>query len=122
VADGTLPRARVRGPNVPPAGEEIHVYAGDPLRVGEESGPYPGWFRVTTAAGVSSWMPEAYLRRRRAHGVVLVEYESRELAMSGGEEVTLLREIAGWFWCRAADGREGWLPGELLEPLPAGAA
>ena len=117
---GSLPRARVRGPNVPPKGEEIHVYAGDPLRVGGESGPYTEWFRVTTAAGVSSWMPEAYLRRSGARGTALVEYTSRELAMSGGEEVGLIREVAGWAWCRAADGREGWLPLELLERLEAG--
>jgi SH3-like domain-containing protein len=112
-----LPRARVLGPNVPPPGEEIHVQPGDPLRVGEESGRYPGWFRVTTIAGVSSWMPEVYLRRRGTTGTALGEYTSRELAVSGGEIVSLYREVEGWTWCRADDGREGWLPDELLEPL-----
>ena len=116
----SLPRARVRGPNAPPAGEEIHVYPGDPLRVGEESARYSAWFRVTTPGGISSWMPEAYLRRRGGRGVALVTYDSTELAVSGGEEVTLLREIAGWAWCRASGGREGWLPGELLQRLPSG--
>jgi SH3-like domain-containing protein len=34
-----------------------------------------------------------------------------------GEEVSVGREDAdfpGWRWCRAADGREGWVPIELL--------
>jgi len=115
-------RARVKQGHVPPEGEEIHVYPGDPLRIGEESGEYPGWLRCTTAAGRSSWIPDAYVRWRGPDGTVLTEYDSRELSARAGEFVALLREIAGWAWARTDDGREGWIPLEALEPVPPGPA
>lgn len=109
------PLARVTRAHLPPEGEEIHVYPGDPLRIGEESGRYPGWLRCTTGAGRASWIPDAYVRRRGARGTALTEYCSRELPAAAGEIVTLRREIAGWAWARADDGREGWLPLDELE-------
>jgi SH3-like domain-containing protein len=116
VTAGPSPRrARVRSPHAPPEDEEIRVYAGDPLTLGPESDSYPGWLRCTDAAGRSSWIPEAYVRRRAGRGTVLSEYHSRELLAHGGETVTVLREIRGWAWVRAEDGREGWLPLSKLD-------
>ena len=100
------PRARLTADHAPPPGEEIRVYPGDPLRIGEESPEYPGWLRCTTAAGRSCWIPEAYVRWRGSRGTVLTEYDSRELSARAGDVVALLREIAGWVWVRTPDGRE----------------
>jgi hypothetical protein len=61
------------------------------------------------------------VRRRGNRGALLTEYDSRELPARRGERVTLLREIAGWAWARAEDGREGWVPLEILEPEAPGA-
>jgi SH3-like domain-containing protein len=39
------------------------------------------------------------------------------IQVRAGESVQVEREdddYPGWFWCRAADGREGWMPCELL--------
>jgi SH3-like domain-containing protein len=120
IAGPRYPRARVTEAHRPTPDEEIHVYPGDAIAIGEESGEYPGWLRCTTAGGRSSWVPEAYVRRRAGRGTVLTEYHSRELAARGGETVALLRELRGWAWVRSQDGREGWFPLEKLasDPVP----
>lgn len=115
IAGPRYPRARVTKAHRPPPDEEIHVYPGDPLTIGKQSGENPDWLRCTTAAGRSSWVPEAYVRWRAGRGSVLTEYHSRELPARGGETVTLLREVRGWAWVRTEDGLEGWLPLEKLE-------
>jgi hypothetical protein len=108
-------RARVRSPHAPPQDEEIRVYPGDALTLGSGSDSYPGWIRCTDASGCSSWIPEAYVRRRAGRGTVLTEYHSRELPARGGETVTVLRMLRGWAWVRAGDGQAGWLPLEKLD-------
>jgi uncharacterized protein YgiM (DUF1202 family) len=45
-----------------------------------------------------------------------VEYPD-PIQVTAGERVTIGREddeYPGWKWCRAANGREGWIPVELL--------
>lgn len=45
-----------------------------------------------------------------------VEYPD-PIQVGRGETVTVGREdeeFPGWKWCKAADGREGWVPVELL--------
>jgi SH3-like domain-containing protein len=57
--------------------------------------------------------PKAKARVRLEHKV---EYEN-PIQVKAGESVEVGREddtYPGWFWCRAADGREGWVPRELL--------
>lgn len=115
-------RARVKSSHAPPPDEDIRVYPGDPLLLGDESAAYPGWLRCTAAGGRSSWIPEAYVRRAAGRGTVLTEYRSRELPARGGEAVTVLREMRGWAWVRADDGEEGWLPLAKLDlEFPPGA-
>src|SRR5213079_326642 len=44
------------------------------------------------------------------------------IAVARGAEVLVDREdreFPGWWWCRAADGRGGWVPAELLDSPPA---
>jgi len=111
-----LPRARVIKAHTPnPASAAVFIGPGDPLKIGEESPAYPGWLRATVPDGRSTWIPEAYVQVNGAKGIARVEYDSRELAVKGGEEVTLLLEYRGWVWVRTEDGREGWLPLDVLE-------
>jgi SH3-like domain-containing protein len=45
-----------------------------------------------------------------------VEYPT-PIQVRAGESVEVMRtdeDSPGWLWCRAADGREGWMPLELL--------
>lgn len=44
------------------------------------------------------------------------------ISVQRGEVVRVEREdpeLPGWWWCEAADGRGGWVPGELLLPTAA---
>jgi hypothetical protein len=45
------------------------------------------------------------------------------IQIAAGERVSVGREdpeFPGWKWCRASDGREGWVPVELLSNAGAG--
>ena len=45
-----------------------------------------------------------------------VEYQN-PIQVGAGERVEVGRadeDYPGWLWCHAADGREGWMPSELL--------
>jgi SH3-like domain-containing protein len=60
------------------------------------------------------------MREPRAQVRVIREYRIEypdPIQISRGERVTVGRaddEFPGWKWCKAADGREGWVPVELL--------
>lgn len=45
-------------------------------------------------------------------------YDTTELDLLEGEEVTVVDrdDAGGWWWCRTADGRQGWVPVEVLHP------
>ena len=51
---------------------------------------------------------------------ITVEYRSQypnPITVTAGERLQVGvedREFPGWKWCKAADGREGWVPSELL--------
>ena len=60
-------------------------------------------------------MKKPYYRVR-----VKLEYKPQyrnPVRVAAGERVTVGREdneFPGWRWCKASDGREGWIPTELL--------
>ena len=114
------PLARVTKAYVPEPGQAVQLQAGDIVYVGEESPAYPHWVRIRVPDGRKTWIPEAYVRGNDGEeGRILVDYDSRELETKGGEVVTMLLEIFGWAWVRTEDGRAGWLPLDILAPLPA---
>jgi uncharacterized protein YgiM (DUF1202 family) len=55
-------------------------------------------------------------RRGRITQEYRIQY-ANPIAVSAGDKVSVGREddeFAGWKWCKASDGREGWIPVELL--------
>lgn len=62
----------------------------------------------------------ASMDKRNAKALVRLKYEVQyrnAIQVKAGESVEVVREdndYPGWVWCRAADGREGWMPIELL--------
>ncbi len=118
--DGVIHHARVTAAHEPQAGDPLDLHLNDPLRIGEESAAYPGWWWATAPDGRAGWVPESHVRIRGARGSVLLDYTARELAAAAGDTVGVIQELFGWAWCEAADGRTGWLPLEKLEGLPAG--
>ena len=122
MSDG-LPRAMVLKSYTPEPGSAVQLGVGDTVRVGEVSAAYPGWVRITAPNGSKAWAPEGYVRGEPGtKGAMLVEYDSTELAVAEREEVTLTLEYKGWTWVRTKEGREGWIPLDVLGPLSGPAA
>ena len=101
-------------PDRPP----IRVEAGDRVSVGERDSEWPAFVFVTSQSG-RGWIPERHLDRQDAGAVVRHGYDTTELSTEQGEELEVLHEdaISGWHWCRAKNGREGWVPERTLSRL-----
>ncbi|WP_083379141.1 SH3 domain-containing protein [Boudabousia tangfeifanii] len=93
----------------------IQVQVGQKVHVGQRDTDWPEFVFVTTGEG-QGWVPARYLEIDGSDGVVLVEYDTTELAASKGEQVELVVDDAqsGWAWCRNSQGEEGWIPHRCL--------
>ena len=101
-------------PDRPP----IRVEVGNRVSVGERDSEWPAFVFITGENG-SGWVPERHLDPRGLSAVVTEEYDTTELPTEEGEELELIREdlTSGWVWCRADNGREGWVPERTLSRL-----
>lgn len=93
-------------------GPALAVRAGQALRVGRRDDEWPGWVWCEDASGLGGWLPETAVSDGRA----LEDFDARELTVSEGEAVEVLRRRAGWAWCRGAGG-EGWVPERCLRDV-----
>lgn len=94
----------------------LHIKAGDTVTVGPRDKSWPGWIWVSTADGRGSYVPEDILEIDGSRARVHTPFSARDLSVKSGEQVTALREISGWLWCRNDAGEEGWLPEFVLRP------
>jgi hypothetical protein len=101
-----------------PERHAIRVQVGDRVVVGDRDGDWPAFVFVTAKAG-SGWVPERHLDRHGESAVVTEAYDTTELPTEEDQELEVLREdlASGWLWCRAHDGREGWVPERTLSRL-----
>lgn len=96
---------------------------GDVVRPGERDTEWPAFAWTTTSDGNAGWAPVDWLHPLGdGTAEALRDYTARELDADAGETVELVDELGGWWWSRAADGREGWLPATALHvgPTPKG--
>jgi hypothetical protein len=93
----------------------MRVHVGSRVAVGERDVEWPAFVFVTSDTG-SGCVPERHLLRDGAAAVVIEAYDTTELATWQGEELEAARadSLSGWTWCRASDGREGWVPERTL--------
>lgn len=101
-----------------PARPPVRVQVGDRVKVGERDSEWPAFVFVTSLQG-SGWIPERQLDRQGATAVVTEGYDTTELPIEAGEELEVVHEdsASGWLWCRARNGREGWVPQRTLFPV-----
>lgn len=104
--------------HVPPDHAPLRLAEGETVRVGDVDRVWPEFVFVLATHGVG-WVPSRNLSASRPTATVLVAYDTQELAVYAGATVDLLQRDPGsaWAWCRASDGREGWLPTDSLEDL-----
>ena len=87
----------------------------DTVTVGRRDTDWPGFVWCTDSAGVAGWVPEELLATIGTGRAEATEnYSAVELAVQPGSEVVGHRVIAGWRWCVAHDGAEGWVPERVL--------
>lgn len=91
----------------------IGFASGDRVTVtGKRDDEFPGWVWVRTGDGNEGWAPAAWLDRVSAGSAdATADYCARELDTEVGELLEGQEELAGWYWCRAAAGTLGWVPG-----------
>lgn len=94
----------------------IQLAAGEEVRVGERDTEWPEFVFVTASHG-AGWAPARHLSRSSGIAVVETAYDTTELPTQAGDVLEVVAEDlpSGWLWCRAADGREGWVPVKTVE-------
>ncbi|MBP7866672.1 MAG: SH3 domain-containing protein [Acidobacteria bacterium] len=101
----------------PDPGEPLVARAGDTLRVEERPTEWEGWLWSENPAGVTAWVPVAYLARDGDTARLTRDYSSRELDVDPGETLEVLEEESGWYVVRDARGRTGWVPVRATSPV-----
>jgi hypothetical protein len=103
----------------PPGIPALRLTVGDAVDVGERSIEWPEFVLVTAGSG-TGWVPARYLSAPTGRAVVETPYDTTELPTSEGERLEVVAEdrLSGWLWCRAADGREGWVPLNTVADQP----
>jgi len=104
-----------------PGRPPIQVAVGQSVQVGSQDTTWPAFVFVTTDDG-SGWVPARHIDAGPGPAVMLVPYDTTELATAVGELLTVLviDNPSGWTWVRNALGGEGWVPSDTIEPIPAG--
>ena len=97
--------------------DPLIIKAGEELQVGENDSRWPAFVRCTNRTGKAGWVPEIFIERGGDVPVAKVDYSPVELTVSAGDQVTVEREIGGWYWITDQNGRSGWIPVEHVEAL-----
>lgn len=89
----------------------LRLSVGDHVAVGERDTEWPEFVFVTAESG-TGWVPARHLSQPSGAAVVQTAYDTTELPTRPGDPLEVLTEdlASGWLWCRAVDGREGWVP------------
>jgi hypothetical protein len=101
-------------PDRPP----LRVAAGEEVSVGERDTKWPAFVFVTTPRG-AGWVPARHLSRVVGSAVVRAPYDTTELPLRVKDALEVVAEDvdSGWLWCRAEDGRAGWVPINTVEDI-----
>ncbi len=101
-----------------PDRDPIRLELGDEVDAGAERDlDWPEFVFVHAATG-SGWVPARYLSRTGGRATVTTPYDTTELPTEKGDVLEVLEDDtqSGWLWCRAGDGREGWVPIRTVAP------
>ena len=112
-------KIQVSSPHELPERPSIQLQVGEPVMVGDRDTEWPEFVFVSSAAG-SGWVPARHLSASSGAAVVEVAYDTKELAVVAGQQVTVVArdDASGWWWCRDNTGAEGWVPVAVLRDAP----
>jgi SH3 domain-containing protein len=97
----------------------IRVTPGQQVQAGQHDTDWPAFVFITTDDG-AGWVPGRHLDTSSDPAVVIIAYDTTELATTAGEELTLITQDtpSGWAWVRNTAGQQGWVPLRTVEPVP----
>jgi Variant SH3 domain len=94
----------------------LQLAVGERVDVGDRDSEWPEFVFVTASHG-TGWVPARHLSATSGMAIVQTVYDTTELPTHAGDVVEVVAEdlTSGWLWCRARDGREGWVPIKTLQ-------
>ena len=101
-------------------GDMLVVREGERLAFERRKTEFEGWIWCVSRSGQVAWVPEAWVSLEGRSCVMRRDYDSTELTVGVGEEVTGALVESGWAWVRTSDGREGWVPVNCIEKIERG--
>lgn len=114
-------RVRLRQDHQPPTRVALTLRAGEQVTTRHNDPTWPAFIWTENSQGVGGWVPQRHLQPTGAGDAaeVMRSYDTTELAAAAGAVITVVEvdEQSGWLWCRADDGRTGWVPIKVLEPV-----
>ena len=92
--------------------DPIRVAAGEAVALDGRRDEWDGhvWLWARAADGREGWLPETLLLGSDGGWRANAAFDARELTCRAGDALTRLAATHGWALCRAADGRQGWVP------------
>jgi len=93
------------------------IKVGEKLIIEKKETNYENWVWVTSENGISCWMPERFLKINNCEGIAKEDYNSTELNVKLGEQLSLYREVASWYWVENSKREFGWVPRDNVELL-----
>ena len=93
--------------------DPIDVPAGALVRVERADEENSAWWWCVAADGRAGWVPAVLLDpppAAQGHARVRETYTARELSVTRGDSLTIVREHAGWAFVRNRAEAEGWVP------------
>lgn len=108
-------RARVVQPHRAPDRPAIRVQAGDRVTLGDRDIEWPEFVWTSLASGLGGWIPSPLFDSHTGEASALADYDTQELDVDVGEELTLHRELAQWWWAENTRGGSGWVPARVLD-------
>ena len=91
----------------------VILYKGEDVKVGERftvDPDWPGWIWCENKRGEKGWVLERVLEVDHDKGLVVEDFNSRELNVKTGLKLKAFRSEAGWIWCETESGEIGWVP------------
>ncbi|NIP44371.1 MAG: hypothetical protein GWO41_09205 [candidate division Zixibacteria bacterium] len=87
------------------------------LRIEKKESEWPGWTWCIDDDGKAGWVPSSYLKITGKTAEAINGYDAAELTVKPGDELKLIDEEAGWYWCRDLHGNQGWVPAECISVI-----
>jgi len=101
--------------------DPVKVNAGARVILGKVDADNPEWRWCIGPDGKEGWIQRSfYTDADETHGVlqavIVRDYDAMELTVTPGAELEVIETAGGWHYCRAGDGRTGWVPIANVRP------